>query len=93
MCIRDRRDLLVASEDQAPGVNDTSVERDSRAWASVFESGLMEFERVNFVDHGVLHDLSASERILAVARRTDVWVPTPDEADEALQAMSTPAVA
>lgn len=88
-----QRDLLVASEDQAPGVNDTSVERDSRAWASVFDAGLMEFERVNYVDHGVPHDLPASERILAVARRTDVWVPTPDEADEAWQALSTPAVA
>lgn len=85
-----QRDLLVGSDEPAPGVNASSPERGSSAWAGVFASGLMEFERVTFVDHGPDHDQSSPQRMLAVARRTDVWVPTIDEAEEAWQTMSMP---
>lgn len=88
-----QRDLLIASDEQAPGVNPSSAVRDAPAWHETFDSGLMEFARVNFVDHGVPHDLAGSLRMLAVARRADVWVPTIDEAEDAWQAMSMPGAA
>lgn len=83
-----QRLIYAATGRPRPGYSDSDH---TGSWAPVYERGVHEFQRITLGDSGPSLDLPARTRILAVANRQDVWVPTPDQIEGALGALAMPA--
>ena len=80
-----QRDLMVASHLDPAGTTGLSVDQGVNAWRGVFETGLYEFSHITPGDPGPELDMPSVDRLIAVAARDDVWVPSIEQAEDAWQ--------
>lgn len=85
-----QRDVLVATG--AP-VGQTPSSPDTFGWTDTFTLGIHEHSRANFADHGPDTTLPPVARMVALATRPDVWVPTREQLEHRWTELHNPQAA
>lgn len=83
-----QRDVYAAG--QGEPVGKTPHSPSSYGWRHTFASGVHEFQHITPGDPGPATDLPGHLRILAVAQRPDVWLPTREQMESALTLSTAP---
>lgn len=77
--------VYLAAGQPRPGYTGTDT---NDSWTPVWGTGVWEFEKVTLGAPGPAHNLPARDRILAVASRYDVWVPTYEQMEDKLTSLT-----
>lgn len=85
-----QRDVYAVTGQEPPGTTAWNSGTAQATWNAVFSSGVHEFSSITLGSAGTSVELPSITRLLAVARRTDVWVPTYEQMGQALTQMRAP---